>query len=395
MSKTFLSKNVNSRVACVLLGLFLSAAFQSLSWAMDEDYASPSKKRESPVESDPEKIPYKGRREEKALTRVLSLQDLEDLPPSASPDVSTVIIRYKKENEEVKNYESIVNNINDKVRGLFKPYPDVKSLDLSSNFWFEGERFLTLLASIEENAALTSLNLSGIRFDQKMCESIAHTLKTNTFLTELNLTCTFLTSETVKPIAEALPDNHFLKTIKLADNKIGHDGFTALFENLKNNTSLTSLDVAYGLNHPADFPRNNVLECLRQNTTLQVLSLKGLFLGTHNRLPLAFISALPSCSLTSLDMSENNLKDDLETFELSLQYRGLRSLKFFYLKNNQITDIGAVKLANCLKGSKTLKVVDLTGNKIRENALNEVRKANTNIQVIMEPDPSKTLPADL
>ena len=103
--------------------------------------------------------------------------------------------------------------------------------------------------------------------------ALAECLKYNTSLTTLSLYDNEIGNDGAAALAECLKFNTSLTTLTLFHNKIGNDGAAALAECLKNNTSLTTLDLAR--NRICNGGAAALAECLKYNTSLTTLILWG------------------------------------------------------------------------------------------------------------------------
>ena len=268
----------------------------------------------------------------------------------------------------------------------------VLSLDISDNHFTEddAERIAEVLS---KNATLQELNFSNNCVAVDISESVQKSAKLQHFEMSWNSYSTYNNNKFSKALkvntslqcldishnnicdddaAAILENNSSLQLLDISHNNISAVGATAISKCLKNNRMLKNLNMSY--NKIDSF--FEIDKALQTNTTLQILDL------SHNN--------IMKFNLVHHDYLRNNLK------ELSLSYNGIsnygivnlgkaletyRTLQILDLSHNDISNGEAV--SSCLNYS--LKELKLSYNKLSDSGIIDIGKAlqmnsNTNIQ---------------
>ena len=185
--------------------------------------------------------------------------------------------------------------------------------------------------------------------------ALAECLKYNTSLTTLSLFRNGIGDDGAAALAECLKYNTLLTTLSLFRNGIGDDGAAAPAECLKYNTSPTTLSLFR--NGIGDDGAAALAECLKYNTSLTTLSLVRNGIGDDGA------AALAEClknntSLTTLNLARNRIcNDGAAALGKCLKYN--TSLTTLILWGNHIGDDGAAALRECLKYKQIAKKVKI------------------------------------
>ena len=135
-------------------------------------------------------------------------------------------------------------------------------------------------------------------------EYIFDALKKNTSLTSLDLGGNNIGAAGAKYIFYALKENTSLTTLYLRDNNIGAAGAKYIADALKENTSLTTLYLSS--NNIGDAGAKYIADALKENTSLTTLDLFGNNIGDAGAKDIAEALKV-NTSLTSLDLINNNI----------------------------------------------------------------------------------------
>lgn len=154
---------------------------------------------------------------------------------------------------------------------VFKHNSNLISLNLKGTYSGD-KRLLKLLESLEENHALTNLNLSYNDLERIGIDALSRSLIKNTSLMILNLRGNLIGDEGIYEIAESLKINSSLTSLDLAANKFRDEGVYKVAESLKINSTLTSLDIA--VNGFTDEGGKKLYESLLQNEAVAFLNMK-------------------------------------------------------------------------------------------------------------------------
>jgi len=150
----------------------------------------------------------------------------------------------------------------------------IKKISLASNLFVSYQCGLALAKMLCENSTIEELNLSGNDFCAAACRRLAAGLKSNSTLTALHVSARQSQPLPVDGIVEiliALGSSVTIKTLDLADQWIGGWAGSYLADLLRDNTTLTSLEL-FGTDWmEATF--FELLQVLRDNSALTCLSL--------------------------------------------------------------------------------------------------------------------------
>ncbi|XP_075701057.1 NACHT, LRR and PYD domains-containing protein 12-like [Rhinoderma darwinii] len=219
----------------------------------------------------------------------------------------------------------------------------------------------------------TSLDLSDVHMKALDCAVLAFILGTCTNIEELNLHGCSLQTEGLERLAPAL---HNLQNLSLGDNDLPDTSCIQLASGIRNNRSLKKLDLS-----------GNRLSGPHLSDLMEVLSspdcgIEELHLG-GNDLPGTSCIQLASGirnnrSLKILDLYSNrlsgpHLSDLMEA--LSSPDCGIEEL---HLGGNDLPDTSCIQLASVIRNNRSLKILDLTGN----------RQSDLHLSDLMEPLPS-------
>ncbi|ORZ23693.1 hypothetical protein BCR41DRAFT_348998 [Lobosporangium transversale] len=163
--------------------------------------------------------------------------------------------------------------------------------------------------------------------------------------------------------------------------KIYPNDFQIFVKSLKNNTTLTYLDLRS--NAVKEIGALALSEALKSETTLKHLTLSGNQIGNEGALALS--EALKSnTSLTTLNLEHNRIGEE-GALALSIMLKVNMTLTALRLRNNSIWDIGARDLSDALKANTALTTLDLNQCYIGDEgalALSEALKVNTTLTTL-------------
>eukprot|EP00474_Spongospora_subterranea_P009777 CRZ10235.1 hypothetical protein [Spongospora subterranea] len=226
-----------------------------------------------------------------------------------------------------------------------------------------------------------SLNLSGWDLGVSGIQSISSTVFRQNHLQVVRLRSTNMSDNALIAMANHLPIS--LRTLDLSSNRITSDGFNHLSERIRQcSIPLEDLDLS---DNPLGDRSVRAL-CTFMNHTPTLSSLSLIHTNLSGKASEALIKhmqntdrlvqfrygmvSLKNCSsaicryiqanlsLRHLSLPQSSLNDDcVKAIAECLPMSRLQSLN---LRDNLITDLGAIALANALGSAKTVTVVDLT-----------------------------------
>ena len=137
----------------------------------------------------------------------------------------------------------------------------LKVLDLSGNSSITARGVTFLANALKKNTALTTLNLSMTNVKHKACSALSSMLAVNKTLTTLDVSSNNIGDRGLKSLLEFIQNrNRGLTTLSIANNRITSAGANILAETVRENKTLTSIDIGY-----------NNFEVLRHITLMNAL----------------------------------------------------------------------------------------------------------------------------
>ena len=238
-----------------------------------------------------------------------------------------------------------------------------------------------LADALRSNKILENLHIGNNNIGDKGAKALGKVLQSNHTLTHLYIAANQMTHIGVEALAEALKSNKTLKDLDIANNDIGDEGAEALGKALQSNHTMTHLYIAHRqtlghrgwicsshCHHIGDQGVRAIAHALRYKSSLTLLTLCVNTLSDSSFAALG--EALQSnCSLTHLYMQGDgpNLyhfgDSSLETFSKALKSRGTQ-MTHLHLSNLSISSSHVISLAEALRVNATLKLLDLSCNKI-------------------------------
>jgi Ran GTPase-activating protein (RanGAP) involved in mRNA processing and transport len=238
----------------------------------------------------------------------------------------------------------------------------LKSLDLFHNSIGDNGA-IEIAAMLQENTTLTSLNLFHNNIGDRGALVIATALKKNKTLTSLHLSGNGIGREGAIQIAAALKENKTLTNLHLGGNYIRDDGTAQIAAALKENTTLTNLNL--GWNEIGDKGAILIAEALKENKMLTNLMLENSGIGGAGARQIA-LALRENKTLTSLDLFWNKIGGE-GAAQIAAALKKNTTLTNLHLRTNEIGDEGAIQIAAALKENKTLTSLDLEFNGIRDH----------------------------
>ena len=238
-----------------------------------------------------------------------------------------------------------------------------------------------LADALRSNKILENLHIGNNNIGDEGAKALGKVLQSNHTLTHLYIAANQMTHIGVEALAEALKSNKTLKDLDIANNDIGDEGAEALGKALQSNHTMTHLYIAHRqtlgcrgwicsshCHHIGDQGVRAIAHALRYKSSLTLLTLCVNTLSDSSFAALG--EALQSnCSLTHLYMQGDgpNLyhfgDSSLETFSKALKSRGTQ-MTHLHLSNLSISSSHVISLAEALRVNATLKLLDLSCNKI-------------------------------
>lgn len=232
---------------------------------------------------------------------------------------------------------------------------ELTSLDLS-NQDLNYEDLVTLANALENNRNLRSLSLRGNLLDDRSIALLAHSLPL-TAIRSLDLSNNCIT---VRGLAE-LARHAKVETLNMRSNKIEElNEDEVSVSSILDNLFLTSLDLSN--NRLKELEKTDFFAKLKSTTRLQRLSLESTYLNDESGQLIA--DCLQSNrSLIFLNISDNNLTDS-SAVNLAYNLRKNTILEQIWLIRNKITNKTLAEFHFACEENKSLKVINLFHNAI-------------------------------
>eukprot|EP00053_Salpingoeca_punica_P014696 m.133804 g.133804 ORF g.133804 m.133804 type:complete len:913 (-) comp16520_c1_seq3:216-2954(-) len=223
----------------------------------------------------------------------------------------------------------------------------------------EGLKFVCLLAS--KSPVLSSLDLSGIPFTQKMAQMLRDGLLASKLQVLILQSCGLKHASLLSPIIIGVIGCNALAALSLKSNDIGPESAKFVCQLMQSESFVSSLDIS--TNRLLDEGALRIAGALSENRSLTTMNLSENFIRAPGIAAICEALAFNKV-LTAIDLSENQIGSGdtaLSIKSMLLRNKTLHSLSLF---RAGITDEGAISLAEAVAESKTLQRLDM-----RENAL--------------------------
>ena len=302
----------------------------------------------------------------------------------------------------------------------------LKKLDLSCNkISDDGVGFIS--DGLKNNNSLQELNISRNEITSEGAQYIAEAIQVNTTqeiteaiqinstLQNINISKNQISPEGLLYFMEAVNNNCTLQVVNITHNNVTRSGFTSIkqcIENLQHPiqiyaswneinksgelvTKISTCRAADNIEddvwsfdvYDADHLVMCVSECLKEDDTLQELSMHHNMLNFYNKITSEGAKMIAEAIkvnkiLKKLDINENSISDDgAAAISDGLKYN--ISLQELNMSNNKITSEGAKMISEAIKVNKILKKLDIHGNSISDDgaaAISDSLKCNISLQ---------------
>lgn len=213
-----------------------------------------------------------------------------------------------------------------------------------------------------QNDRIHEIDYSTKKIKAVGAKRLSEALKNNKSLTSLNIESNDITNIGIEFIADFLKCNKFLTELNLSDNSITAEGFGYLSAAIKGNRTLKILNLSN--NHYPKIAKGieMIAVSVAINKTLTVLKLAG------NKMKDAGVKNLTNALmfhsvLTGLDLSDNEITSNGAS-HLLIFLKCNPSLRKLVLSNNKLEDAGAKSIAEALCHNQTLLGLELSNNQI-------------------------------
>ena len=292
--------------------------------------------------------------------------EILDLKNNALGSSAVVIFQALKDNCQLKILDLTNNNMTgyvaEDLANVIKNNSGLEQLYLSGNDLKLST--VVILQALTNNWQLKILNLSRNSMPGQVAENLANVIKNNPGLEELYLSDNDLKSAAVV-ILQALKNNSQLKIL-----------------NLNNNNMTGQVTDDFNKNHTGHEDSKSsivlILQALENNSQLKRLSLCSYYITRRVAEDLAYI-IMNNPGLEELYLSDNDLNSPTV---MNLQALIDNSkLKILVLNNVKMTQQVVEKLANVIKNSSSLEILDLKNNALGSSAVMIFRALKDNCKL--------------
>ncbi|KAK6937531.1 Leucine-rich repeat [Dillenia turbinata] len=202
-------------------------------------------------------------------------------------------------------------------------------------------------------------------------QAIAEIVKGSPALVDFRCSSTRVGSEGGRALAEALAMCSHMKKLDLRDNMFGVEVGLALSRTFVMFANLTEVYLSY-LNLE-DEGAAAIADALKESASaLEVLEMAGNDITVEGANKLASLIAVKQ-SLNKLSLSENELKDEGAIMIAKALEEGHSQLHEVDMSTNMIRRVGARRLAQAVVNKSGFKLLNINGNYISEEGIDEVR----------------------
>lgn len=238
----------------------------------------------------------------------------------------------------------------------------IKLLDCKIN----DEIATIIIGIIKKNPFLKKFTLYGGKIeivDSNISEDLISSLQSRKELKTLDISYTNMDNKLLLNIIHSVTHNPNFRVLSISSLKLEYNHITAICKLLKQN-QLTSLYLEN--NEIFRFKMSRLAEFLEKCTKLKSLCITDNGLGDKEAEHLA--KSLKHLSLIRLELENNDL-NDIGAVKISYAIKNMPELTHINMQSNRITYEGIIKILENLKDNPSLKALHLSRNSIEDSEI--------------------------
>ena len=234
-----------------------------------------------------------------------------------------------------------------------------------------------------KNSKLQELHLNHCLLKSSVATNIMCGLKSHCSIKVLILHCNYITNrhEVADNIAQGILGNS-IEEFYISRNRLQARGMATVLRSLKQLNSLTELSL--GSNDITEDISDDIAKVITNNTGLEMLGIN--YTCVYSDGAAKVIRSLKSLShLKLLEMPGNNINEEAAD-DIAVMITNNTSLVKLYIADNRLGTDGVIKIAKTLVNPRGLEVLDLTNNNITSEAAESIAKvvlANPSLQSLL------------
>lgn len=296
----------------------------------------------------------------------LELDGNEDIDPGLEEEIRS-ILEPREEAYGSRPEIDAVDEVGQLMERVCNNDCTLTKLNLSSMGIGTRPDALTMFDALADNTYIQTMDLSNNEVDDDCVSSISMALIENKSITHLNLADNAISSEGAEYLIGTLNANETLREIKLSGNQIDNVITEEIHAMLNERQGAASSLMSSEMSLPVLLQR-----VIGNDQTLTQLELDNRPDDMKSQEIEAIIKALAENNfVTKLSLCNNDLDDNFVA-DLSMALVYDNTITHVFLRDNRITSEGCEYLLATLESNETIIFLDLSGNIIDENLMNEV-----------------------
>ena len=224
--------------------------------------------------------------------------------------------------------------------------------------------YLEIAHILQMNSSIVLLEIPECFPENKQSvDSLAAAIKASSLLQKIDMSKNNLNTHAIQQLANALESVGNLKSLIMKSNGIDENAAKALAHSLRGKCGLEVLDLA--INKISDTGAIEISQALKSNTVLRVLNLHNNDIGPSAAEEISSM-IVNKINLVEVNISQNSLKTE-GTIKIANALQSINSLKFLDLSSNEITPEAAIHVGLVLRKNPTLESLNVSHNSLQNS----------------------------